>query len=83
MVWQDFVISGANAILFLSLVPQIYYGFKAKKGVIKRWTSIPTFICLYGMSFAFFTLDLMYSSSMTALAATGWLVLFIQSVMYK
>lgn len=83
MVWQDFVISGANAVLFLSLVPQIYYGFKRKVGVIRKWTSVPTFFCLYGMSVAFFTLNLYKSAAMTALAATGWLVLFIQSLIYK
>ena len=83
MVWQDFLLSIANLILSVSLFPQIFKGFKKKKGFISFYTSIPTFLSLYSISFAYFTLDLLFSSISSFVAASLWFVLFIQRIIYE
>ena len=73
----------ANLIFFVSLVIQIYYGFKKKKGLITLPTSGPTAIGLYAISISFYTLSLYFSFVVSFLNATLWLVLFIQRIVYK
>ncbi len=83
MVWQDIVITFANLVFVISLVPQIIYGYKNKKGYIKLETSVPTFLALYSMSIAFFTLNLFYSCIAVFMGGTCWLILAIQRFIYK
>ncbi len=83
MLWQDIVIVVANIIFFASLVPQVYYGFKEKKGFITLATSGPIAIGLYAMSISFYTLNLYFSSIVSMMTGTLWLVLFIQRLMYR
>jgi len=83
MLWQDAVIMVANIIFFISLVPQVYYGFKEKKGFITLATSGPIFIGLYAISITFYTLNLYFSSVILFVTGTLWLVLFIQRLMYR
>lgn len=83
MVWQDIVISIGTLIFTIALIPQLIKGFKEKKGGIVYSTSIPTFVCLYVISFTMFTLNLYYSSAMNFLSGTIWLLLFIQRAIYK
>ncbi len=83
MLWQDTVITVANIMFFASLVPQVYYGFKEKKGFITLATSGPIFIGLYAISVSFYTLNLYFSSIMLFVTGTLWLVLFIQRLMYR
>jgi len=83
MIWQDLVISIVNIVFSISLVPQVIHGFKEKKALITFATSIPTFLGLYVLAFTFFTLDLYYSSILSFLTATLWLVLFIQGLIYE
>ena len=83
MVWQDIVISLASLILMLSLLPQIHYSFKNKKGTITIKTSLPTFIGLYTIAASYFTIELYYSFIVTFLTATFWLILFVQRLIYK
>ena len=73
----------ANVIFFISLVPQVYYGFKEKKGFIKLATSGPIFIGLYAISISFYTLKLYLSSMILFVTGTLWLVLFIQRILYR
>ena len=54
MIWQDIVLTIVNLVFLVSLIPQVYYGFKKKKGLISLWTSIPTFIGIYVVSGVFF-----------------------------
>ena len=82
MAWQDLVIAVVNAILTVSLVPQVYQNFRNKKGPITFATSIPTFLGLYVMAFCFITLSLYYSAIMVSLCGTLWLVFFIQRIIY-
>ena len=83
MIWQDIVITIANIIFSASLLPQIYYGFKKKEGTITLITSGPTFIALYAICFAFFTLSLYFSTIMSFITGSLWLVLFVQRLIYR
>jgi hypothetical protein len=82
MLWQDIVIMVANIIFFISLVPQAYYGFKEKKGFITLAPSGPISIGLYAMSVCFYSLNLYFSSIVSFMTGTLWLVLFIQRMVY-
>ncbi|MEI6378539.1 MAG: hypothetical protein WCO55_02680 [Candidatus Falkowbacteria bacterium] len=66
-----------------SLVPQVYYGFKEKVGPIKFQTSVPTFIGLFAMSAAFWSMGLFYSGAMSACGGLMWLMLFAQRIAYS
>ena len=83
MPWQDIAITSSSIIFSLSLFPQVYYGFKNKVGGITVATSAPTFVCLFLISFAYFTLDLYFSAITTVFTGILWLLLFIQRLMYK
>ncbi len=83
MIWQDILISSMSIVFSVSLIPQIYSGFKEKVGPIKFQTSIPTFIGLYVVSFTYWTLALFFSSVITFITGTVWLILFIQRLMYQ
>jgi cellulose synthase/poly-beta-1,6-N-acetylglucosamine synthase-like glycosyltransferase len=83
MIWQDIVISTANIVFVISLIPQVYYGFKEKVGPIKFQTSIPTSLGLCTMSYALWTLGLSVSAVVTFLSGLMWGVLFIQRLIYK
>lgn len=82
MAWQDITITTANIILSIALFPQIYHGFRKKVGTIKHATSIPTFISIYAISIAFWSLSLFFSSIITFITGTMWLTLFIQRLIY-
>ena len=83
MVWQDFVISIVNVVFMIALVPQIYSGFKLKKGSVLIATSLPTLIGLYVMAMTFYTLQLYYSAFVTVIGGCLWTILFIQRLIYK
>lgn len=83
MVWQDIVISIVNIVFIIALIPQIYNGFKLKKGSVIIATSLPTFIGLYVVAIVFYTLELYYSSFVTVIGGILWTILFIQRLKYK
>jgi len=83
MIWQDVVITIANIIFSLALIPQVIEGFKGRKGFVTLITSGPTFIGLYSISIAFYTLLLFLSSITAFIAGTLWLTLFIQRLIYR
>lgn len=83
MTWQDTVISVANIFFALSLIAQIYYGYKEKVGPIKFPTSIPSFLGLYAMSVAYWSLGLYYSAMICVINGTLWLTLFAQRLAYN
>lgn len=82
MIWQDLVISLANLLFAHSLVHQVYYGFKKKKGLLTLTASGLTVLGLYSISIAFFTLSLYFSATISLINATLWLTLFIQRIIY-
>ncbi len=83
MIWQDLVITLANILFSVSLIPQVLKGFKDKKGHIVLAASIPTVIGLYAMSFTFFTLNLFFSSVVSFISGSLWLTLLSQKILYK
>ena len=83
MVWQDIIIAIANVLFAYSLVYQVHYGFKEKKGFLTLQASIPTAIGLYAISFAFFTLNLYLSTLTSFFNGTMWFLLFVQRLIYK
>jgi hypothetical protein len=83
MIWQDYVI-GAMTILFsIALIPQVYYGFKVKKGTILMSVGLLTSIGLYVLAIAFATLELYFSMVMNVLTGTLWLILLLQTIVYR
>jgi len=83
MIWQDSLISIANIIFAISLIIQVYYGFKEKAGPIKLQASIPTLIALYAISFAFWSLALYFSAIVSLFNGIMWSLLFIQRLTYN
>ena len=83
MIWQDLVITGANIVFVYALIPQVYQGFKEKKGFINFQTGLLTTLGMYTLAFVFFTLNLMLSTIMVAFAGTLWLSLLTQKIIYK
>jgi len=83
VIWQDILISIASAISCISLIPQVYSGFKEKSGPIKYLTSVPTFAGLFAISLAMWTLSLFLSSTIAAISGVLWFLLFIQRVIYR
>jgi hypothetical protein len=82
MLWQDAFCAGIQILLSISLVPQVYDGFRKKVGPIKFLTSIPTFLGLYCLAGIYITLSLYFTAAMTFLCATLWFLLFLQRVFY-
>ncbi|MFA6908647.1 MAG: hypothetical protein WC289_02045 [Patescibacteria group bacterium] len=83
MIWQDIVITVASIIFSVALVPQVYAGYKEKKGTIAYGTSVPTFVGLYVLCVAYFTLELYLSTVVCFITASLWLILCIQKRIYR
>ncbi|MBU4070381.1 MAG: hypothetical protein KJ646_05340 [Nanoarchaeota archaeon] len=82
MTWQDLIITLANLIFAYALIPQIFQGFKEKKGFIHLQTGLLSSLGLYFMALAFFTLGLTFSWILAIFNATLWMILFIQKIIY-
>jgi hypothetical protein len=83
MVWQDILITICSILFGYSLIPQIYHGFKHKKGSITLQTSTLTVIGLLALAFAFFTLGLYFSALGNLVMASLWGVLLFQKLKYQ
>ncbi|MBI2112096.1 hypothetical protein HYT52_00995 [Candidatus Woesearchaeota archaeon] len=83
MIWQDLVITIALVVFAVSLVPQVYYGFKRKKGYITLKTSIPTVIGLIAILFAYISLGLYLSTIIGILTTIMWILLLVQRIIYE
>ncbi len=83
MMWQDLVIMIANVIFSYALIPQVYRGFKTKKGIIELQTSLLTAMGLFAMAIALFTLKLYLSTLMVFTSAILWIILLFQKIVYK
>ncbi len=82
-MWQDYIITLSVLAFSYALIPQIYQGFKKKKGYINLQTSAITAIGMYVLTFTYFTLELYFSTIMVFITGTLWGVLFIQKILYK
>tara|TARA_Y100000310_G_C20695023_1_gene825052 strand:- start:3463 stop:3714 length:252 start_codon:yes stop_codon:yes gene_type:complete len=83
MVWQDIIITIIYIIFVYALIPQVLKGFKEKKPHINFQTGLLNTIAMYALAIAFFSLGLLFSGIIGTLNATMWLILFIQSIIYK
>ncbi|HDK42215.1 MAG TPA: hypothetical protein ENG87_02445 [Candidatus Pacearchaeota archaeon] len=73
----------ANIIFSYALIPQIYSGFKTKKGLIEMQTSTIMALGLYAVAIAFLSLDLYFSAIMVSVSGTLWVILLIQKIKYQ
>lgn len=82
-MWQDWIITGVNIIFAYALIPQVYQGFKNKRAYINFQTGLLNSFGMYAISFAYYSLSLTFSWVIGILNATLWLILFIQTNIYK
>lgn len=83
MAWQDFLITFIIICFSYALVPQIYRGFKEKKGLIDFQTSLITSLGMYGLSLIYLTMELYFSSIIAYITGILWTILFTQKIIYK
>ena len=83
MTWQDITITIVLILFSYALLPQIYQGFKKKKGFINLQTSGITGLGMFILTFVYYTLGLYFSSFMVFAGAILWAILFIQKIIYK
>jgi hypothetical protein len=83
MIWQDLVLTIANILFSLALIPQVYHGFKTKRAAMVLQTAVLTTIGLYATSIAFFTLNLFFSGAVSLISGTLWALLLIQKLIYR
>lgn len=82
-MWQDNLISVVNLIMIYAVIMQVIKGFKDQKRHINFQTGLITFVGLYATAIAFFSLGLTFSAVTVFVSGTLWLVLFIQTIIYK
>lgn len=82
-MWQDNLISIVNLVMIYAVVMQVIKGFRDKKRHIAFQTGLITFMGLYATSIAFFSLNLIFSAVTVFFSGTLWLILFIQTLIYK
>ena len=82
-MWQDIVMAIATGLFSYALIPQVYHGFKNKKGYLTLQTSLITTLGIYAIAISFLTLKLYFSPIMNFVSGTLGLLLFIQGVMYQ
>lgn len=73
-MWQDWVIALVQAGLAAALIPTLLH--KTHKPAFS--TAAMTFVLLAVAAYTFLTLDLLFTSIMTAIAAAMWCILAIQ-----
>jgi len=83
MTWQDITLTTIMILLSYALLPQIYQGFKKKKGLINIQTSAITTLGLYIISVVYFTLGLYLSTIIAFINGILWAILFFQKIIYK
>lgn len=82
MSWQDYAITITTFLISLSLIPQVYAGFKEKRGHIKLLTSIPTALGLIVLAVCYFSLGLTLSGFVSIFMTLLWSLLVLQRIMY-
>jgi len=83
MIWQDIAITIVLILFSYALLPQVIKGFKTKKKTIVTQTALISFGGLYILSFIYLTLELYFATIISFITATLWLILFIQTIIYK
>lgn len=83
MVWPDITLTLANLTFTYALIPQVYQGFKTKKGAIVLQTGILTSLGLFASCIAFFSLNLIFSGTICNINAMLWTTLAFQKLIFK
>ncbi len=83
MLWQDGVMIITSIMFSYALIPQVYKGFKLKKGLITLQTSSINTIGMCACTFVYFSLNLFFSGILMAITAIMWATLTIQKLIYK
>lgn len=83
MLWQDFVLAIVNLVFGYALIPQVYEGFKKRKGLVNLQTSFLTSICMYTVAIVVLTLHLYFTAAIDIIIGTFWVILFFQKIVYK
>lgn len=83
MAEQDTIITIVIVCFSYALIPQVYQGFKNKKGYISLQTSGITAIGMYILAIVYYTLGLIFSATISIITATIWTTLFVQKIIYK
>jgi len=83
MVWPDIVLTLANLIFTYALIPQVYEGFKTKRGAIVLQTCILSSLGLFTSCIAFFSLGLNFSGIICNINAILWTTLTFQRLIFK
>ena len=83
MSWPDLVIMFANILLGYALLPQVIKGFKDNKPHITFQTGLITTIGMYAITISYFSLGLIFSSIFGAIQSSMWLILLIQTIVYR
>ena len=83
MIWQDIIIFIASLLFSYALVPQVYQGFKKRKGDIHLQTALINSIGMYIVAICFIRLALNFSGILGISTATLWAILAYQRMKYK
>lgn len=83
MIWQDIVIVVVMIAFSYALIPQVYQGFKKKKGPINVQTSTITSIGMLILTIIYITLGLTFSAIICEITGILWSILLFQKAMYK
>ena len=68
---QDYIISISQIVFIVALIPSI----KSKLEKPNLYTSIVTSICLFLISYCFYTLSLLFSAVSSAMSGIMWAIL--------
>lgn len=82
-MWQDFVLGIVGYIFLVALIPQVVRGFEVEKGLVTKSTALMTGIGMWIISFAHFTLGLLFTGVSEFLLGAMWFVLYYQAIKYK
>ena len=79
---EDVILSIAGVVISFSLLPQVIAGFKTKTGPVKLATSLPYALALSSMGFAYFSLELWFTTLITVFSAGLWFTLAYHRIVY-
>jgi len=82
-MWQDFVMGGVGTLFGIALIPEVYRGFKQKIQHMSKYTTVTTAVGIYVLAYAEYTLGMVYAPLLSSLTATLWVLIFVQSIIYK
>jgi len=80
--YQDIILSLISILFGYSLIPQVFYGFRTKKGLITIQTGVITSAGMYVAAIVYFTLEFYLVTVLSFFTGTWWLLLLVQRLKY-